>query len=93
MNETIEFPVVEINQSEKIKPDRVLDCVGLYCPIPIFNTTQEMEKIDHGQVLEMVTSDPGAVQDIPRWAKRAGHQFLKLFKEEGYFHFVIRKGE
>lgn len=79
-------------QNEKIKPDRVLDCIGLYCPIPIFSTTQEMEKIEPGQVLEMVTDDPAAVQDIPRWAMRAGHQFLKLFKEGEHYHFLIRKG-
>ncbi len=77
---------------KKIKPDRTLDCIGLYCPVPIFNTAQEMEKLETGQVLEMVTDDPAAVQDIPRWAKREGHQFLKLFKNE-HFHFVIRKGK
>ncbi len=80
-------------EDEKVKPDRVLDCVGLYCPVPIFNTTQEMEKIEPGQVLEMVTGDPAAVQDIPRWAKRAGHQFLKIIKEGENYHFLIRKGK
>ena len=35
---------------EDIKPDRVLDCIGLYCPVPIFHTTQEMEKLKPGQV-------------------------------------------
>ena len=84
--------MITMNEEIKVKPDRVLDCIGLYCPIPIFNTTQEMEKIESGQVLEMVTDDPAAVQDIPRWAKRSGHQFLKLFKEGENYHFMIRKG-
>ncbi len=81
-----------MNDKEKETADRFLDCIGLFCPIPIFNTTQEMEKIDTGQTLEMVTDDPAAVQDIPRWAKRAGHQFLKLWKEGEHYHFLIRKG-
>jgi TusA-related sulfurtransferase len=51
-----------------------------------------MENLEPGQVLEMVTGDPAAVQDIPRWAKRAGHQFLKIFKEGENYHFLIRKG-
>jgi tRNA 2-thiouridine synthesizing protein A len=51
-----------------------------------------MEKLETGHTLEMVTDDPAAVQDIPRWAKRAGHQFLKLWKEGEHFHFLIRKG-
>ena len=82
-----------MNEEENLKPNRMLDCIGLFCPIPIFNTTEEMEKIDIGQVLEMVTDDPAAVHDIPRWAKRAGHQFLKLFKEDEHYHFLIRKGK
>ncbi len=81
-----------MSEEENIKPVKVLDCIGLYCPITIFNTTQEIETIESGQVLEMVTDDPAAVQDIPRWAKRAGHQFLKLFKEGEHYHFQIRKG-
>ena len=81
-----------MNEEENLKPNRMLDCIGLFCPIPIFNTAEEMEKIDIGQVLEMVTGDPAAVHDIPRWAKRAGHQFLKLFKEGEHYHFLIRKG-
>ncbi len=79
-------------EKNNIKPDRVLDCVGLYCPVPIFNTTQEMEKMHTGEVLEIITDDPAAVQDIPRWAKRTGHEFLKLFKEGEHYHFLIRKG-
>lgn len=75
-----------------IKPDRVLDCIGLYCPIPIFNTAMEIEKIEPMEVLEVINNDPAAVQDIPRWAKRAGHKLLKLFKEGDNFHFLIRKG-
>ncbi len=85
--------LVRMNEEENPKHDRMLDCIGLFCPIPIFNTTQEMEKIEIGQVLEMVTDDPAAVQDIPRWAKRAGHQFLKIFKEGEHYHFLIRKGK
>ncbi|MDP2841035.1 MAG: hypothetical protein Q8O17_02010 [Candidatus Methanoperedens sp.] len=37
-----------MNDKEDAKPDRFLDCIGLFCPIPIFNTTQEMEKIEKG---------------------------------------------
>ena len=81
-----------MDENDKIKPKIIVDCVGLYCPIPIFNTTTEMEKIEPGEVLEMVTGDPAAVQDIPRWAKRAGHKLLKLFKEGEEFHFLIQKG-
>jgi TusA-related sulfurtransferase len=81
-----------MTEKDTMKPKILVDCVGLYCPIPIFNTTTEMEKIEPGDVLEMVTGDPAAVQDIPRWAKRAGHKLLKLSKEGEEYHFLIQKG-
>jgi len=89
----MEKNLIKIKEQEKIKPDRVLDCVGQYCPAPILNSAQEMEKIEPGQVLEMFTGDPAAVQDMPRWAKCSGHRFLRLFKEGEDFHFLIRKGK
>ncbi|MCZ7373014.1 MAG: sulfurtransferase TusA family protein [Candidatus Methanoperedens sp.] len=55
-----------MNEEESPKPDRFLDCIGLFCPIPIFNTTQEMEKIEKGEVLEMVTDDPLSFPDKER---------------------------
>ncbi len=81
-----------MTENDTVKPKLLVDCIGLYCPVPIFNTTIEMEKLGPGEVLEMVTLDPAAVQDIPRWAKRAGHKLLKLYKEGEQFHFVIQKG-
>jgi len=81
-----------MTDNDKIKPKILVDCVGLYCPIPIFNMTTEMEKIEPGEVLEMVTGDPAAVQDIPRWAKRAGHKLLKLSQVGEEYHFLIQKG-
>ncbi len=49
--ESPDTPAVKLKQAGQrtnrdAKPDRFLDCIGLFCPIPIFNTTQEMEKIE-----------------------------------------------
>jgi tRNA 2-thiouridine synthesizing protein A len=74
-----------------IKPDRKLDCVGLYCPEPVFRTRQEIDKLDIDQILEVIADDPAAEQDIPRLVKRLGHQLLEVRKENDQFHFVIKK--
>jgi tRNA 2-thiouridine synthesizing protein A len=74
-----------------IKPDRELDCVGLYCPEPVFRTRQEIDKLDIDQILEVITDDPAAEEDIPRLVKRLGHQLLEVRKENDQFHFVIKK--
>jgi tRNA 2-thiouridine synthesizing protein A len=75
----------------QINPDRELDCVGLYCPEPVFRTRQEIDKLDVNQILEVVADDPAAEEDIPRLVKRLGHQLLELRKEGDEFHFIIKK--
>ncbi len=63
-----------------IEADVELDCIGLYCPMPIARTKEEIENIEIGQVLKVEADDPAAEEDIARWAKRAGHQVLKFEK-------------
>ena len=76
---------------DQIKPDRELDCVGLYCPEPVFRTRQEIDKLDVGQVLEVIADDPAAEEDIPRLVKRLEQQLVEMRKEKDQFHFLIKK--
>lgn len=71
--------------------DAELDCVGLYCPIPIARTKEEIENIEIGQLLKVEADDPAAEEDISRWAKRAGHQILKFEKSGNIITFWIKK--
>jgi tRNA 2-thiouridine synthesizing protein A len=75
----------------KIRPNRELDCVGLYCPEPVFRTRQELDKLDVGQILKVVADDPAAEEDIPRLVKRLEQQLVEMRKENDHFHFVIKK--
>ncbi|MDH5438052.1 MAG: sulfurtransferase TusA family protein [Candidatus Bathyarchaeota archaeon] len=74
----------------KKKPDRELDCLGLYCPEPVFRTRQEIDKLAIGQVLEVIADDPAAEEDIKRLVQRLGQQ-LELRKENNRFRFFIKK--
>jgi tRNA 2-thiouridine synthesizing protein A len=74
-----------------IVPDAELDCVGLFCPMPIAKTKEEIENIEVGQVLKVEADDPAAEEDIARWAKRAGHQVLKFEKSGNMITFFIKR--
>ena len=76
---------------DQTKPDRNLDCVGLYCPEPVFRTRQEIDKLAVGEVLEIIADDPAAEEDIPRLVKRLEHQLVEMRKEKDQFHFLIKK--
>jgi tRNA 2-thiouridine synthesizing protein A len=71
--------------------DAEIDCVGLYCPMPIAMTKEEIDKIDIGQILKVQADDPAAEEDITRWAKRTGHEIMKFTKEGTLLTFFIKR--
>ena len=78
--------------SNKPKPThRTLDCIGLYCPMPVLNTRQEIDRLAIGQVLEVLADDPAAEEDIKAWAKRAGQKLIKVQKIAEGMRFLIQK--
>ncbi len=76
---------------DQTKPTLNLDCVGLYCPEPVFRTRQEIDKLDVGEVLEVIADDPASEEDIPRLVKRLGLKLLEMHKEKDQFRFIIKK--
>jgi TusA-related sulfurtransferase len=75
----------------EIKPDVVLDCVGLACPMPIFKTANKIKEMQSGQVLEVQSDDDGIKMDMPAWCRKTGHEFLGLVKEGEEYRVFVRK--
>jgi TusA-related sulfurtransferase len=75
----------------EIKSDAELDCIGLFCPLPIAKTKEEIENIGIGQVLKVEADDPAAEEDIKRWAKRVGHEVVKFEKSGNVMSFWIKR--
>jgi tRNA 2-thiouridine synthesizing protein A len=71
--------------------DKVLDCLGLLCPIPVIKTSKAIKEIELGGVLEMWADDPGAPPDMEAWARQTGHALLETLKEDGVFKFYFRR--
>lgn len=73
------------------KPTKTLDCVGLYCPQPLFQTRENIDELRVGEILEVLADDPAAEEDLKRFAKRTGHEIIRLEKEGDILRFLIRK--
>jgi len=73
------------------EPDRVLDCIGLYCPEPVLRTRIELDKMAVGEVLQVLADDRAAEEDIRSLVKRLGHELFELSKEGNVPRFLIRK--
>ncbi|NNN16478.1 MAG: sulfurtransferase TusA family protein [Acidimicrobiaceae bacterium] len=71
--------------------DRVLDCQGLACPLPVVKTAQEMKKLSVGDVLELLATDPGVEPDMRAWSSRTGNELIKIERDGQVFHVFLRK--
>jgi tRNA 2-thiouridine synthesizing protein A len=76
---------------EEIKADQTLDARGLSCPMPVLKTKKAIETMQSGQVLEVLSTDPGTRNDMPGWAGRTGNTYLGEKEEQGYIRFYVKK--
>ncbi|TCD48312.1 sulfurtransferase TusA family protein [Chlorobium sp. N1] len=68
-----------------------LDCKGLNCPLPILKTKKAIDGLQSGEVLKMMATDPGSVNDMASWANRTGNEVVEHSEDGGTHTFLIRK--
>ncbi len=71
--------------------DKQIDCIGLFCPIPIVRTREAIRELAVGEVLEMLSDDPASDADMKSWSRRTGHELLEIVKNGAVYHFFVRK--
>ena len=76
-----------------MKADATLDCIGLYCPMPIVKTAEKIKQLKQGEVLEVVADDVGIKEDMPAWCRATGNEFLGIEEEAGEYKVYIRKSK
>ncbi len=74
-----------------VTPDKILDCLGLNCPEPVFRTRLAIDELKIGQILEVSADDPAAEEDIKRLVKRLGHEIISLESDDDEVKFLIKK--
>lgn len=57
-----------------------LDARRLLCPMPVIRTQNKVNELQPGDVLEVVCTDPGALNDIPAWCRINGHKVIATGK-------------
>jgi tRNA 2-thiouridine synthesizing protein A len=61
-----------------IRVDLTVDCSGLLCPLPVYKAGLALKSLEAGQVLELVSTDPGSLEDIPALARQTGDTLLAV---------------
>jgi tRNA 2-thiouridine synthesizing protein A len=56
--------------------DRELDTRGLNCPLPILKAKKSLNEMTSGQLLKVVSTDPGSIRDFQAFARQTGNELM-----------------
>ena len=68
-----------------------LDTKGMNCPMPILKTKKSIKKLNIGDTLEILSTDPGSVRDFASFCKATGNELLESGEDAGVYRYLIRK--
>jgi tRNA 2-thiouridine synthesizing protein A len=67
-----------------------LDAKGLMCPMPIVGLAKKAKEMKSGQILELLSDDVGAKEDVPAWCSRTSNQLIGTEAEGKVLKFYIK---
>ena len=71
--------------------DQELDASGLNCPLPVLRAKKTLDKMQSGDILRIIATDPGSVEDIAALARQMGHDLLESRQEDDKYFYLLRK--
>lgn len=74
-----------------IKPQKVLDATGMYCPEPVMMLHSAIDEINTGEIIHVIATDPSTQRDIPKFCEFLGHELSESRAGKTY-EFWITKG-
>lgn len=69
-----------------------LDACRLLCPMPVIKTQNQVATMQPGDEIEVICTDPGALNDIPAWARINGHEVIDTIQTEDDIRITVRVG-
>lgn len=71
--------------------DKEIDTRGFNCPLPILRTKKALSDMHSGQVIKIVSTDPGSVKDFRAFSKQTGNELLSHAEDNREFTFFMKK--
>ena len=69
----------------------ILDTFGLLCPMPIIKTANKFKQMKRGDVLKVLSDDPGIKEDMPAWCITSGNELLRIEEVGNEIYVYVRK--
>jgi TusA-related sulfurtransferase len=75
-----------------IAADKEIDTRGLNCPLPILRAKKALADMMQGQVLMVVSTDPGSNRDFQAFCRQTGNELLgQQNVGKDYIHYLKRR--
>ena len=71
--------------------DKEIDTRGLNCPLPILKAKKALAEMLSGQLLRVVSTDPGSTRDFQAFSKQTGNELLEQQTAGEDFIHVLRR--
>jgi TusA-related sulfurtransferase len=72
--------------------DKEIDTRGLNCPLPILRAKKALADLTSGQVLKVVSTDPGSMRDFQAFCKQTGNELLSQQTiDKDFVHYLKRR--
>jgi tRNA 2-thiouridine synthesizing protein A len=68
-----------------------LDLRRLSVALPVARTAVAMAGLESGQLIEVLTSDPDSVRDLPVWARATGNRLVEQIQGDGWYRIILQK--
>ena len=72
--------------------DMIIDAQGLSCPMPIVKTNKIIKQMKKGEIVKVLSTDPGSKRDFESWCKKTGNELLEMSEIDEVFTYIIQKG-
>ena len=70
--------------------EKIIDCKGMACPMPVVNARKAAEELDNGDLLTVLVDNEIAVENLTRFAEHKGFDVAAEKKGEGEYAVVMR---
>ena len=79
------------NELSEITVDKQVDARGTACPGPLLEAKRAITSVPMNGVMELLSSDQSTNSDVPRWAKKVGHEYMGTLEEAGYWRIFVKR--
>lgn len=75
-----------------MQASKELDTRGLNCPLPILKAKKALADMRSGELLKVVSTDPGSVRDFQAFARQTGNELVEQTSAgDEFIHYVRRR--